>query len=182
MTQEIDRMEDIKPGDFYEDVFFHPCVCISVESMEVSGISLVDGTFPRSASIGVSGIRKLTLSEAWHWRLFGPLDVDIPSDSRWWRLSYDSLSVLSDLDLLSELVAGVRRFASRRRVPNVDLMFILTALQTRTGQTFGNDLARWIDWFERSNSALKSQADELRALYERDGSTQSEIPSSDKLQ
>jgi hypothetical protein len=182
MAQDIDRMEDIKPGDFYEDVFFHPCVCFSVESMEVSGISLVDGTFPRAASIGVSGIRKLTLLEAWHWRLFGPIDAEIPPDKRWWRLSYESLAPLSDLELLSELIVGTRRNTSGRLLPNVDLLFILTALQTRTGQALGNDLSRWIDWFELSNIALKSQTDELRSLYKHDVPSQPEMPIGGKLQ
>src|SRR5262245_59789446 len=69
---------EIVPGDIYEDTFYHPCLCIAVQNKEVTGISLVDGSYPRAADIGVSDVRKLTSSEAWHWRLFGPVDRDVP--------------------------------------------------------------------------------------------------------
>ena len=76
---------DIAAGDLYEDPFYHPCLCIAVENKEVTGISLVDGSYPRAADIGVSDVRKLTVQEAWHWRRFGPSDRDVPPQHRWWK-------------------------------------------------------------------------------------------------
>ena len=55
------------PGDLYEDVFFHPCLCVGVSEQddEIWGISLVDGSHPRSCSLARSDIRKLKVDEAW---------------------------------------------------------------------------------------------------------------------
>ena len=41
------------PGDIYEDVIYHPCLCVgvSVEEDELWGISLIDGSYPRNCSI-----------------------------------------------------------------------------------------------------------------------------------
>lgn len=64
--------EDISPGDIYEDVFFHPCLCIGVEQGAAWGISLIDGSQPRTVDLGVSGARKLTIEQAWEWKLKGP--------------------------------------------------------------------------------------------------------------
>lgn len=85
MPRAIANAADIAPGDLYEDTFYHPCLCIAVENKEVTGISLVDGSYPRAADIGVSDVRKLTVQEAWHWRRFGPSDRDVPPQHRWWR-------------------------------------------------------------------------------------------------
>ena len=63
---------EISPGDIYEDVFFHPCLCIGVEDGAAWGISLIDGSQPRAVDLGVSGVRKLTVQQAWEWKLKGP--------------------------------------------------------------------------------------------------------------
>ena len=56
----------LAPGDIYEDVFKHPCLCVDVEKDEVWGISLIDGSYPCSCSLTHSGvIRKLSVEEAW---------------------------------------------------------------------------------------------------------------------
>lgn len=83
---EVSNAKDIKPGDIYEDSAYHPCICIGVDNDEVWGISLIDGTYPRTETIGLSGIRKLALAEAWEWKLKGPQDTDIDSDTikKWW--------------------------------------------------------------------------------------------------
>ncbi|MFD8911783.1 hypothetical protein [Streptomyces sp. NPDC059575] len=42
---------DIQVGDVYEDCCFHPVLCTAVDEVAgvvLSGISLIDGTFPRS--------------------------------------------------------------------------------------------------------------------------------------
>jgi hypothetical protein len=82
----VNSPADFQPGDYYEDCAFHPCICIGVniEDDELLGISLVDGTYPRSCSVKHCGVRKLTLSEALHWRFFGPADQNMPDDKRWW--------------------------------------------------------------------------------------------------
>ena len=84
MPVNVENFDDLAPGDLYEDGAFHPCLCVRVFQGGVTGISLVDGSYPRSADIGVSGVRKLTPEEAWRWRLKGPDDEEIPSASRWW--------------------------------------------------------------------------------------------------
>ncbi len=57
----------ISPGDVYEDSAYHPCLCIGVdyEDDEIWGVSLIDGSAPRSCSLLNSGIRKLSVDEAW---------------------------------------------------------------------------------------------------------------------
>lgn len=43
--------EAISPGDIYEDVFFHPCLCIGVEQGAAWGISLIEGSQPRTVDL-----------------------------------------------------------------------------------------------------------------------------------
>ena len=78
----------ISPGDLYEDCSYHPCVCLGAGDGAVWGVSLVDGSYPRTCDIGVCGVRKLTPEEAWSIRVGGPTDSRIrrriaPS-ARWW--------------------------------------------------------------------------------------------------
>ena len=74
-----------KIGDFYEDAFYHPCLCtyVNYKDDEISGISLVDGSIPRCASMHHGFVRKLTVEEAIHYRYFGPLDAKLDSDKDW---------------------------------------------------------------------------------------------------
>lgn len=60
-----DRDEEFSPGDIYEDTFLHPCLCLEVDNDagDVWGISLIDGSCPRTTSLDFSGIRKLTIKE-----------------------------------------------------------------------------------------------------------------------
>jgi hypothetical protein len=80
--------ETIRPGDYYEDVFFHPCLCTAVDAEFVSGISLIDGSAPRTCDVKFSGIRKLTLDQVVKWKQSGPQDLDEPwhslPDRQWW--------------------------------------------------------------------------------------------------
>lgn len=79
-------------GDIYEDCAYHPVLCISVdyENDDISGISLIDGSYPRSCSLRHCGVRKLTVEEAWQIRRKGPSDPEaretISSERRWWRV------------------------------------------------------------------------------------------------
>ena len=61
-------LHNIKPGDIYEDSAYHPVLCVGVETPGgdgIWGISLIDGSEPRSCSILHSGVRKLSVDEAW---------------------------------------------------------------------------------------------------------------------
>ena len=79
---------DISPGELYEDCSFHPCLCLTADGYDISGVSLVDGSYPRSCDIGACGVRKLSLEEARTWKLSGPQDLDagseVTADKRWW--------------------------------------------------------------------------------------------------
>jgi hypothetical protein len=54
---------DLAVGDIYEDCACHPVLCTAVdyENDDISGISLVDGSYPRSCSLRHCGVRKLTV-------------------------------------------------------------------------------------------------------------------------
>ncbi|WP_064749325.1 hypothetical protein [Lysobacter antibioticus] len=63
----------VKSGDIYEDVFFHPCLCLGVDEAGFAwGVSLIDGSHPRTTDLHMSGIRRLTIEQAWEWKTKGP--------------------------------------------------------------------------------------------------------------
>jgi hypothetical protein len=70
-------------GDFYEDCAYHPCLCTYSNGDDIEGISLVDGSIPRSCSLKHCGIKKLTTEEAIRWRLKGPENVDHSISIKW---------------------------------------------------------------------------------------------------
>ncbi|MFZ2451474.1 MAG: hypothetical protein WAW36_13240 [Methylovulum miyakonense] len=92
-------MTKFKPGDYYEDCSYHPCICVSVEDDgdSVSGISLVDGSYPRSCSVKHCGLRKLTLDEAILWKQKGPQNllepwIPLPDRQWWWPMAIEGIS------------------------------------------------------------------------------------------
>ena|SRR5882724_2632199 len=87
MPTPVNIPKDIRPGDYYEDCYFHPCLCIGVDDDELLGVSLVNGTDPRGCSIGHCSVRRLSLAEALHWKFFGPADQVVPDDRQWWYSS-----------------------------------------------------------------------------------------------
>lgn len=87
--------QDIKPGDIYEDAYYHPCLCIHVNDTVVSGISLVDGSYPRTVDFRETEVRRLTPEEAWQWRLDGPPDAVLVEHQRWWVPTRKSRSMRS---------------------------------------------------------------------------------------
>ena len=93
MPAPVQSESDIRPGDFYEDCAYHPCLCIRVLDDEVSGVSLVDGSAPRCCSIRNCGLRRLTYDEAIDWRFYGPPDVVLEPGSRWWVKDADTARV-----------------------------------------------------------------------------------------
>ena len=53
-------------GGLYEDCAYHPCLCIGVneEELGLTGISLIDGSIPRSCSIENCGPEPITIADA----------------------------------------------------------------------------------------------------------------------
>jgi hypothetical protein len=83
------HMDKFKPGDYYEDCSFHPCLCTEVdEHGGISGISLIDGSSPRNCDINYCGVRRLTLDEVLLWKKAGPQNLEHPwiplPDKQWW--------------------------------------------------------------------------------------------------
>lgn len=73
MPLRVNGPSEVVPGDIYEDGFFHPCVCIGIDDSGcVWGISLIDGSYPRSADAYLGGVRRLSPQEAWEWKMKGP--------------------------------------------------------------------------------------------------------------
>ena len=91
--EEMERVKSelgLSPGDIYEDCAFHPVVCVEVnyETDDIWGVSLIDGSYPRSCSLRHCGIRKLTIEEAWKIKTSGPITQEdrdrVAIDKRWW--------------------------------------------------------------------------------------------------
>lgn len=53
-------MKKINIGDIYWDCAYHPVLCTESDGDDVAGISLVDGSQPRSCSIKHCGVQRLT--------------------------------------------------------------------------------------------------------------------------
>lgn len=85
-TDHADR--GLAPGGFYEDCAYHPCLTMAVDGDEddIWGISLVDGSWPRSCSLRMCGVVSLTIEQAWRWKLRGPDETieELPAKRRWW--------------------------------------------------------------------------------------------------
>jgi len=94
------RAQDVvKPGEFYEDCAFHPCLCIYSKDELIQGISLVDGSHPRVCDANYCGVIKLTFRQAMERKFYGPPTAEavarIPPDKHWWEKSIHALSMLS---------------------------------------------------------------------------------------
>ncbi len=85
MPVEVKSSKELKPGDLYEDSLKHPCLCVNRNGTEVSGISMVDGSYPRCDDLNHTTLRRLTVEEAWHWRIHGPRDRELSPHQQWWE-------------------------------------------------------------------------------------------------
>jgi hypothetical protein len=89
----VARQLNLRPGDLYEDCCWHPVLCLGVnyKTDELWGISLIDGTSPRSCSLVHCGVRKLTPKEAWLIKCRGPSDPEVrgkfSKEARWWNVN-----------------------------------------------------------------------------------------------
>jgi hypothetical protein len=92
MHEAYERLS-IKPGDIYESCSYHPVLCLGVnyKQDEIWGVSLIDGSYPRSCSLLHCGVRKLSPKQAWQIKMTGPLDAEAREtfklEARWWRSS-----------------------------------------------------------------------------------------------
>lgn len=99
-------METFKPGDYYEDCSFHPCLCVAVDGQGgISGISLVDGSSPRSCGINHCAVRKLTLEDVLLWKRKGPQNLEhpwtpLPDKQWWWPRPVEGLNPAGALEFL----------------------------------------------------------------------------------
>ena len=62
----------VRVGEIYQDCTYHPVLCTESSADDVLGISLIDGTYPRSCSPMHCGIRRLTLKQALRIKMKGP--------------------------------------------------------------------------------------------------------------
>lgn len=64
-----------KLGDIYLDVFDHPTVCLEIDidyarkDISLAGVSLFDGSYPRSCSVVHSAPDKIAYEEAWKMKI-----------------------------------------------------------------------------------------------------------------
>jgi hypothetical protein len=88
MPTEVLAADELRPGDFYEDCAYHPCLCTGSEMGMVEGISLVDGSFPRQCGVPQCGVRRLTAEEAITWKFYGPSDappeIEFSDEQKYW--------------------------------------------------------------------------------------------------
>jgi len=82
----MNNKKDIEVGDIYEDCAYHPVLCMGREGFEIWGISLIDGSQPRSCDVEHCGVVKLTCDEAWDIKINGPKDNEARStiSKKWW--------------------------------------------------------------------------------------------------
>ena len=64
--------QQIKPGDYYMDCSYHPVLCTAADGYTLEGISLIDGSSPRSCSLINCRPRKLTFKAALRLKFKGP--------------------------------------------------------------------------------------------------------------
>lgn len=83
----------LKVGDIYESCSYHPVLCLGVDYKQdtIWGISLIDGTYPRSCSLVHCGVRKLSPKQAWEIKMRGPEVAEdrerISTERRWWNVN-----------------------------------------------------------------------------------------------
>jgi len=86
----------IKVGDIYEDCSYHPVFCTEIDGDNIAGISLIDGSFPRSCSIKHCGVTKLSLKQTMEIKKNGPseskkqhinnlMSYDCWTFDKWWK-------------------------------------------------------------------------------------------------
>ena len=82
-----------KIGEIYLDCALHPTLCegISVEDDYVEGVSLIDGTRPRSCSLACCYPVRLSVTEALEWIIAWKTGGDKAAGDKW-KKEYDVMS------------------------------------------------------------------------------------------
>jgi hypothetical protein len=147
-------MDTFKPGDYYEDCSYHPCLCIEVDKNDgIKGISLIDGSSPRSCDLNHCGVRKLSLAEVLLWKQKGPQNLEqpwspLPDKQWWWPRPLEGINPSSILEFLFES----------------SLLF----LRNYARSTLGNEI---IGWYKAEGSFRDKGADSVAiASYDVHGS------------
>ena len=60
----MDAAGELGVGRIYEDCAFHAVLCTAFDGDDLVGISLIDGSYPRSCSVAHCGPVPLTLEQA----------------------------------------------------------------------------------------------------------------------
>lgn len=68
------KLQTLKKGDFYIDCAYHPCLVTVCSGDTLEGVSLIDGSSPRSCSISHCGPERITMKNALkkreNWEIF----------------------------------------------------------------------------------------------------------------
>jgi hypothetical protein len=133
---------ELIPGDLYMNCDYHPVLCSESDQDDVSGISILDGSMPRSCSIEHCNVRRLTIHDALNlrkvWDLALPRRVErkmyevfkskvlrlLTEDQHQFilRMIYQSDSPIS-IDSLCASVVDNRIFLQENIVPSVVVGF-----------------------------------------------------------
>ena len=147
----------MKPGDFYEDCFSHPCLCTSCNGDDVDGISLVDGSTPRGCSIRHCGVVKISAKDAIDMKFNGPKDKAFAETLpyRWWEDTCASFK-----DGIIYLIRLAMSNSSPDKVNKI-LTGVRSELDAEKTDALLNEIAHLI-----RQSKVKYSGDELKGLLD----------------
>jgi hypothetical protein len=158
----VTSAEDLKPGDFYEDCAFHPCLCTKVllDGGEIvfQGISLVDGSYHRECGIPGCGVRKLTFEEAIRWKFYGPADAELDEAHTWWGMAWFK-GASKNISLPD--IPGYSDWSQRFAQKHPELVAFITQLDSMRMKLTQDELLKGIpvEEFEKMLGDLMEDAD-----------------------
>lgn len=104
-------LASIMPGDFYEDCDYHPVLCTEADGDDIAGISLIDGSAPRSCSIEHCGVKRLSREEAVKlhliWRQLFPGRFDNSGPWKFYKQYKTPIFELANSEKLFELALSM---------------------------------------------------------------------------
>jgi hypothetical protein len=74
-----------KLGELFEDLDFHPVVCLTTSGDSLFMVSLVDGSCRRRNPKDVDRLKALTIADAITWRFSGPISGKDLVNKPWWK-------------------------------------------------------------------------------------------------
>jgi len=78
-------IQNISPGDFFEDTDLHPVVCLDSSGEDLFSVSLVDGSCRKHKSKDAIGLLKLSIADAIAWKFSGPGSKKDLISKPWWK-------------------------------------------------------------------------------------------------